>query len=71
MHRFIPPVTDEGYDGSHHPRYTECGEPVSTESEIVRVVSFSTTEISEITRLKSDFQGPNTLKLLASEQLIG
>ena len=28
------------------------GEPVSMESEIVRVVSLSTTEISEITRLK-------------------
>ena len=30
-------------------------EPVSMESEIARVVSFSTTEISEITRLKNPF----------------
>ena len=28
------------------------GEPVSIESEVVRVVSLSTTEISKITRLK-------------------
>ena len=34
------------------------GEPVSVESEIVRVVSLSKTEISNITRLKkSDLQG--------------
>ena len=36
-------------------------EPVTMVSEIVRVVSLSTTEISEVTRLKSDLQSPNTL----------
>ena len=36
-------------------------EPVSIESEIVRVVSPSTTEISEITRLQYDLQDPDTV----------
>ena len=36
-------------------------EPDSMVSEIVRMVFLSTAEISEITRLKSDLQGPNTL----------
>ena len=43
--RITPPVTAEGYDGSHHTRCAECGEPVSMESETVRVVSLSTMEI--------------------------
>ena len=34
---------------------------VSMESEIVRVVSLSKTEISEITRIKFDLRGPYTL----------
>ena len=42
-------------------------EPVSMESEIVRVVSFDTTEISEKTRLKSDLQCPETLSPLLQE----
>ena len=33
------------------------GEPVSMESETLRVVFLCTTEISEITRLKSNLQG--------------
>ena len=38
----------------------ETGSPVET--EIVRVVSLSKTEITEITRFKkTDFQGPDTL----------
>ena len=35
---------------------------LSVETEIVRVISLSSTEISEITRLKkTDLQGPDTL----------
>ena len=37
------------------------GVSVSIESEIVRVASFSITEISETTGLKSDRQGPDIL----------
>ena len=40
------------------------GKPVSMESEIVTVVSLFTTEISEVTRLKSDLQGRDTLMSL-------
>ena len=40
------------------------GEPVSIESDIVRVVSLSTTEIPEITRLKSRSSGSGFLKLI-------
>ena len=38
-----------------------CG-PVSVESEIMRVISLCTTEISEITRQKSDHQSPDTFQ---------
>ena len=38
---------------------------VSTvESEIVRVVSLGTTEITEITRFNTNLQGPDTLKAM-------
>ena len=40
------------------------GEPVSMESEIVRRVSLNTTEISDITPLKSDLQDPYTFNHL-------
>ena len=40
------------------------GEPVSMESKIVRVVSLSTTEISEITRLKIRSAGSKYLKFV-------
>ena len=39
-----------------------AGEPVSVESDIVRVVSLGTTEIFETTRLKILFSGRDTLK---------
>ena len=38
------------------------GAPVSIESEIMRVVSLSTTEITEITRLKTSYSGSEYFK---------
>ena len=52
--------------GNNSPTFfsDSTAEPVSTESEIVRVFSNSTMEISEITPLKSDLQGPKTISCL-------
>ena len=44
-------------------------EPVSMESEIVRLVSLSTREIFEIAGLKSDLQGPDALMQKVSTQV--
>ena len=35
MH-ILPPVTAEGYDGSHHPRFAEC-EDASDRDKLVRI----------------------------------
>ena len=44
------------------------GEPVSMESEIMRVVSLSTTQISEITRLKTRSSGSEYLNPLSDDK---
>ena len=46
------------------------GEPVSLESEIVRVTSLSTTEISEITRLKIRSSGSEYLNSLPNGKIL-
>ena len=44
MH-FLPPVTAEGFDGSHHPRFAECYGYVTKISRDDGLLSEPTTEV--------------------------
>ena len=71
MHIF-PPVTAEGFDGSHHrglPNADSIDTGTLVESIRVRVVSLSTAEISEITRLKRNRSSGSHISLIVNLSL--